>query len=99
MIKPVESWLDFALYVSFFLSLLPGPIVLDEVLASDCSDYLAGRERFYGGAQQMLRGAIKKVIFADRLAEMVDVVFSGPELYSGLTLWIAAFSLRVSDLL
>ena len=40
----------------------------------------------------MLRGAIKKVIFADRLAEMVDVVFSGPELYSGLTLWIAALA-------
>lgn len=93
VIKPVESWLDFALYVSFFPQLVAGPIVrASEFLPQLQRVPSWSRRRFYGGAQQMLRGAIKKVIFADRLAEMVDVVFSGPELYSGLTLWIAALA-------
>lgn len=36
----------------------------------------------------MLRGAVKKVLIADRLGQAVDVVFAGPELYSGATIWI-----------
>lgn len=92
-IKPVESGLDFALYVSFFPQLVAGPIVRAREFLPQLQRVPSwSRRRFYGGAQQMLRGAIKKVIFADRLAEMVDVVFSGPELYSGLTLWIAALA-------
>jgi alginate O-acetyltransferase complex protein AlgI len=40
----------------------------------------------------MLRGAVKKVLLADRLGEAVDVVFAGPDLYSGVTVWIAVIA-------
>ncbi len=92
-LAPVTSLLDFSLYVAFFPQLVAGPIVR----ATELSPQLArvpdfSRRRFYGGAQQLLRGAVKKVLLADRLGEAVDVVFAGPDLYSGWTLWLAALA-------
>jgi alginate O-acetyltransferase complex protein AlgI len=92
-IRPSVSLLDFALYVAFFPQLVAGPIVRARELLPQLSvvpDF--SRRRCYGGFQQLLRGAVKKVLIADRLGEMVDVVFAGPELYSGLTVWIAVLA-------
>lgn len=92
-LRPTSSLLDFALYVAFFPQLVAGPIVR----ASDLLPQLArvptlGSRRFYNGFQQLLRGAVKKVLIADRLAETVDVVFAGPDLYSSVTVWIAVIA-------
>lgn len=82
--------LDFALYVAFFPQLVAGPIVRAANLLPQLSELPPfSRRRFYGGFQQLLRGAVKKVLIADRLAETVDVVFAGPELYSTATVWLA----------
>ncbi len=93
VIRPTRSFLDFALYVAFFPQLVAGPIVRARELLPQLSVLPRfSRRRWYGGFQQLLRGAIKKVLLADRLGEMVDVVFAGPELYSGLTVWIAVIA-------
>lgn len=89
-IAPAGSLLDFALYVAFFPQLVAGPIVR----ASELLPQLAGcpiwsSRRFYGGFQMCLRGLVKKVLLADRLGELVDVVFAAPDLYSGVTVWLA----------
>ncbi|TWU56545.1 Peptidoglycan O-acetyltransferase [Rubripirellula tenax] len=82
--------LDFALYVAFFPQLVAGPIVrASELLPQLASVPTWSGRRFYGGFQQLLRGAVKKVLIADRMGEMVDVVFAGPDLYSGATLCVA----------
>lgn len=92
-LKATESLLDFALYVAFFPQLVAGPIVrARELLPQLAMVPRWSKRRCYGGAQQMLRGAVKKVLLADRLGEMVDVVFAGPELYSGVTVWIAVIA-------
>ena len=92
-LTPTNSLVDFALFVAFFPQLVAGPIVrARELLPQLASSPKFSRRRMYGGAQQMLRGAIKKVLLADRLGEMVDVVFAGPELYSGIAIWIAVFA-------
>ncbi|SMP40897.1 alginate O-acetyltransferase complex protein AlgI [Neorhodopirellula lusitana] len=92
-LKPTKSLLDFALYVAFFPQLVAGPIVRAANLLPQL-DELPGfsRRRFYGGFQQLLRGAVKKVLIADRLGETVDVVFGGVELYSSVTVWIAVIA-------
>ena len=92
-LKPTRSILDFALYVAFFPQLVAGPIVRAANLLPQLGE-LPGfsRRRFYGGFQQLLRGAVKKVLIADRLGETVDVVFSGVELYSSMTVWIAVIA-------
>lgn len=93
IIRPTRSFLDFALYVAFFPQLVAGPIVRARELLPQFSTFPSfSKRRFYGGFQQLLRGAVKKVLLADRLGEMVDVVFAGPELYSGLTVWIAVIA-------
>lgn len=89
-IQPTDSLLDFSLYVAFFPQLVAGPIVR----ASELLPQLAvvphwSTRRCYGGAQMVLRGLVKKVLLADRLGEFVDVVFSGPDLYGGVTVWLA----------
>ncbi len=87
------SFIDFALYVAFFPQLVAGPIVrARELLPQLAKVPIWSNRRFYSGAQQFLRGAVKKVLLADRLGEMVDIVFEGPELYSGMTLGIAALA-------
>jgi len=92
-IKPTASLLNFALYVAFFPQLVAGPIVRARELLPQLAVVPSwSTRRFYNGAQQCLRGTVKKVLLADRLGEMVDVVFAGPELYSGPTVWIAVLA-------
>ena len=92
-LTPTKSLLDFALFVAFFPQLVAGPIVrAKELLPQLAIVPHFSKRRMYGGAQQMLRGLVKKVLLADRLGEMVDVVFAGPEMYSGATIWIAAIA-------
>lgn len=93
VLKPTDRLLDFALFVAFFPQLVAGPIVrARELLPQLAVVPTWSKRRFYGGAQQMLRGAVKKVLLADRLGEAVDVVFAAPELYSGTTVWIAVLA-------
>ncbi len=92
-IPACDQWIDFALYVAFFPQLVAGPIVRATELLPQLGRVPSfSRRRCYGGAQQILRGAVKKVLIADRLGEMVDVVFAGPDLYSGATLCIASIA-------
>ncbi len=92
-LQPTTSLLDFALYVAFFPQLVAGPIVRAANLLPQLSEVPEfSRRRMYGGFQQLLRGAVKKILIADRLAETVDVVFAGPELYSSMTVWIAVIA-------
>jgi len=92
-LEPTRSLLDFALYVAFFPQLVAGPIVRAANLLPQLGRVpRLSRRRMYGGFQQLLRGAVKKVLIADRLAETVDVVFAAPELYSGVTVWIAVIA-------
>ena len=93
VLKPVNRFLDFSLYVAFFPQLVAGPIVrARELLPQLASVPRWSKRRFYSGGQQMLRGAVKKVLLADRLGEAADIVFAGPDLYSGMTIWIAVFA-------
>jgi alginate O-acetyltransferase complex protein AlgI len=93
VIRPTDRFLDFATYVAFFPQLVAGPIVRARELLPQLSEVPGwSTRRFYGGAQMMLRGAVKKVLLADRLGEMVDVVFAAPDLYSGTTVWIAVLA-------
>jgi len=92
-LQPTEKLLNFALYVAFFPQLVAGPIVrARELLPQLASVPCWSTRRCYGGFQLFLIGAVKKLLMADRLGEMVDVVFAGPETYAGTTVWLAAFA-------
>ncbi|MEL6108805.1 MAG: MBOAT family O-acyltransferase [Planctomycetota bacterium] len=75
------SFLNFAVFVSFFPQLVAGPIVR----AVDFLPQMTKRPRmtttrFHAGILRILQGLIKKVIFADLLAALlVDDVFANPK--------------------
>ncbi len=92
--KPtVKSFVDFALFASFFPTQIAGPIkrYLDfipqlSIPAKFKWEYLDD------GMQMILMGLAKKVLIADNLALVVQAGFSHPENFSGIDLWIIAYA-------
>lgn len=88
--EPEKHFGLFALYVSFFPQLVAGPIERSTSLMPQLHkkidfDYARVRD----GLGQMLWGFFKKIVIADRLAVLVDAVYSQPQAYSPVVLLIA----------
>jgi len=69
----------YALYVMFYPQLVAGPIerpqnMLHQFRRKHSLDW----DRVVAGLKQMLWGLFKKVLIADRLAEVVDTVYNSP---------------------
>ncbi|MCD0466203.1 MBOAT family protein [Flavobacterium sp. ENC] len=97
-IKPVNSIIDYALFVSFFPLLVAGPIeraqhLLPQIQKKRSFDY----NNAVCGLRQILWGLVKKVVIADNCAEYVNLIFDNPSDYSGSTLVIGAilFSFQI----
>ena len=90
-IEPETSFLRYALFVSFFPQLVAGPIersrnMLPQFRTVHHFDYA----RFRTGLMQMLWGYIQKLVIADRLALLVDGVYSNLEAQGTVSLLLAA---------
>lgn len=80
----------FALYASFFPQLVAGPIERSSHLLPQLQVFNKIRyENFRSGMEKILFGLFKKVVIADRLAMLVNVVYADPSLYSGPQLVLA----------
>lgn len=82
---PLKSILDFGFYVSFFPQLVAGPIVRAETFVPQISKpTVLTKSDFDTGTFMILKGLIKKMIFADFIAmHFLDRVFDAPEMFSG----------------
>lgn len=82
---PLKSILDFGFYVSFFPQLVAGPIVRAETFVPQISKpTVITKADFNSGTFMILKGLIKKMIFADFIAmHFLDRVFDAPEMFSG----------------
>lgn len=82
----------FATFVAFFPQLVAGPIerapnLLPQFRQRFNFDY----DRVVAGLRQVLWGAFKKMVIADRLAIYVNTVYNDVGAYSGMTLILATF--------
>ncbi len=93
-IDPEPDFGHYLLYISFFPTILMGPILR-------ATDFLPQiRKRFVLDRKQIgfafflfLTGLFKKLVIADRLAvDYVNRMFDTPDVYSGLELLIASFT-------
>ena len=76
-LKPAKNILDFALFVSFFPTLLAGPIErAKNLLPQIIQKRNVSIEQFYRGCYLLLWGLFKKVCIADSLDVLVTPVFS-----------------------
>ena len=88
-----RSFLDFALYVSFFPQLIAGPVLrVGEFLPQLRRTRPVGREEVLRGVELFALGLFKKVVVADNLAILVDQVFAAPDRYSGFAVAIASWA-------
>src|SRR5690606_12223636 len=84
-LKPLNSIVDFGFFVSFFPQLVAGPIVrAAEFVPQIHKDIVLTREDVSRGVFMILKGMIKKMIFADYIAmNFMDRVFDAPEMFTG----------------
>ena len=91
--KPVKSFIDYAVFVSFFPLLVAGPIerashLLPQVQKERRFNYTQAVE----GCRLILWGMFKKVVIADSLAGTVDAIFNNYQHENGVTLIIGAIA-------
>lgn len=89
---PEPSFVNYAIYVSFFPQIICGPIVRsDEMTRILKKDLLLNKPLFHSGLLLIISGVFKKIVIADRLSTYVNSVFANPIAYPALALWMAAF--------
>lgn len=83
-----KNLIPYALFVSFFLTILSGPIErAGNMLVQFKTDFLKNimfdAVRIRDGFVRMLWGYFMKLVLADRIAILVDQVYASPEKYGG----------------
>ncbi|MEG2234165.1 MAG: MBOAT family O-acyltransferase [Oscillospiraceae bacterium] len=89
---PETSFVNYALFVSFFPQIMSGPIgrsreMLPQYREKHDFDY----SHIVEGLQRFLLGAFKKCVIADGLARIVNGVYGDLATYKGLAIWAAVF--------
>lgn len=85
-LRPLNSWIDYLFYLSFFPQLVAGPIVRarDFIPQIRRNPVTITREMFGTGVFLILTGLFKKAIISDYISlNFVDRIFDEPLLYSG----------------
>ncbi|MCR9117381.1 MAG: MBOAT family protein [bacterium] len=95
-IKAERSFVRFALYVAFFPQLVAGPIVR----AVDFLPQLNRKPklnwvRIHWGFERFLIGLLKKVVIADNMSPVVDLIYGSPTSFSTPMLWFATICYAV----
>ena len=84
-LRPLDHWLDYLFYLSFFPQLVAGPIVrARDFIPQIRRRPFVTREMFGTGVFLILTGLFKKAIVSDYISlNFVDRIFDEPLLYSG----------------
>ena len=86
----------FMLYVSLFPQLIAGPIVRYATIAQDIENRTANFENIVAGIRRFALGLAKKVLVADAMASMADVIFAAPvESIPCLYCWFGAIAYTI----
>jgi len=95
----IKSYIDYALFVSFFPQLVAGPIVRAKEFFHDYFNWRPPTaEEWQRGFAMILTGFVKKLVFADQFALAADRYFINPRAIHGiLPAWTAsiAFALQI----
>ncbi len=97
-LEPAESFLDFALFVSFFPQLVAGPIErASRLLPQISSPRKIDVDQINAGVFLIIWGYYKKVVIADNLAIIANQVFNNHTDYQGLDILagILAFTFQI----
>ena len=90
-LEPTKDFISFASFVSFFPQLVAGPIeratnLLPQILKKRKFSYIQGVQ----GLRLILWGMFKKVVIADSLSPLVDIIFTNYQDFGGGILLLGA---------
>ena len=95
-IHPTRSLRDYSLFISFFPKLLAGPIMrAGDFLSQAQQRICANAAAIESGLCYFLLGAVKELVISDQIASPVNLIFSSPGQYDGLTLLLGAMGYAV----
>jgi len=98
-IEPTRSFLDFALFVSFFPQLVAGPIErAANLLPQVCARRNITPREVNAGIFLLLWGYYKKVVIADNVALIAGQIFGNYTQYQGLDLLVGILAFTVQIL-
>ena len=88
-IEPARTFLDFALYVTFFPQLVAGPIVrAKDLITQFYEEKRATANQFIWGTFLLTIGLFQKIVLADTLlSETSDTVFGSKDVLHSLDAW------------
>ena len=92
--EPAKTFLDFALYVTFFPQLVAGPIVRStELVGQFYAPKRASTQQFLWGAFLLTLGLFQKVVMADvLLSSTSDAVFNAGKVLHSLDAWMGTLA-------
>jgi len=91
-----KSFIDVALYVSFFPQLVAGPIIRADTLIPQLRQYGSARwDLIRAGVALVIWGLVKKVWFADTMSPIVNEAYADPSSMSGIALLCATYAFAV----
>lgn len=94
-IEVEKNFIRYALFVSFFPTILSGPIeragnMLPQFSTSFLSEVRFDTERIRDGFVRILWGYFLKIVLADRISIITNTVYASPENYGGVLIGIAS---------
>ncbi len=93
-IEESRSPLDFALFVAFFPQLVAGPIVRAAEFLPELKRPVTLRASVPAAAL-ILRGMAKKVLVADNIGAFADGIFSQPDAWPSIVIWLATICFAI----
>ncbi len=95
-LKPSDSIFDFALYVAFFPQLVAGPIErAGNMLPQFKENPRVGIDRTLEGIDLCIRGYFKKVVIADNVAPLVNLIFGDVDGANSIGMWMACYAFGI----
>lgn len=97
-VEPQKNFWKYALYSSFFPSVVQGPIPRYEQLGEQLyTGHKLNTENIKSGAMLILWGFVKKLVLAERLAVFVNTIYDNYTEYKGVVLVLAtvAYSIQI----
>ena len=92
-IKLQKNYFSLALYVSLFPQLIAGPIVRYETVEDEIDNRKETKEYIIAGTKRFIIGLSKKVIIANQMALLADLVFNNHNGSHGTSIiWLGTFA-------
>ncbi len=90
--SPERNYLDFIAFITFFPTIIAGPIERSKTLLDQLKvKRLFDDQRMRTGLRMILCGFFKKLVIADNLEPVISRVFANPEASSGIELAMVLF--------